>query len=440
MEVQRTTTVFSDEVVTSKHGSKTAKTVAGGAVKSSKVFGAAASNKPRRALGTITNAASKQATKAKKAVGQQSLTRGLNAGSRQPLRRSKRLKTTTTTKTRSAAASSTAAVSSVSVHVDGVAPMSEVESAAHTAAAEPTTLAASTAAGPAPILSSIVPPGVTDIDADDADVPMMASEYVTDIYCYLREHELRFAVSPDFLNPQPAITVRMRSILVNWLVEVHHRFELLQETLYMTVNLVDRFLARKEVPRSKLQLVGVTSMLIACKYEEMYPPEVGDFVFITDNAYTRQQILAMEQLILGTIDFALGQPLPLHFLRRNSKAGGADVKMHTIAKYLMELTLGEANMLGYLPSQIAASALYISRDILRLPDVWNATLVHYSGYEPSMIVQCIQDLRQVLRNAHDEECTEEAVRTKYTKQRYMSISKDAALLSYAQSSHPTPKA
>ena len=71
--------------------------------------------------------------------------------------------------------------------------------------------------------------------------------------------------------------------------------------------------------RRKLQLVGVTAMLVACKYEEMYAPEVGDFAYITDNAFTKAQILEMEQLVLRSLNFQLGRPLPLHFLRRASK-------------------------------------------------------------------------------------------------------------------------
>ena len=92
---------------------------------------------------------------------------------------------------------------------------------------------------------------------------------------------------------QTDINDKMRAILVDWLVEVHLKFKLMPETLYLTVNLIDRFLAKKPVTRKNLQLVGVTAMLIASKYEEIWAPEVRDFVYISDKAYTREQILGM---------------------------------------------------------------------------------------------------------------------------------------------------
>lgn len=87
----------------------------------------------------------------------------------------------------------------------------------------------------------------------------------------------------------------MRAILIDWLIEVHLKFKLLPETLFLTINLIDRYLEKQIIPRTKLQLIGVTSMLISSKYEEIYAPEVRDFVYITDKAYTKEEILAMEQ-------------------------------------------------------------------------------------------------------------------------------------------------
>lgn len=83
----------------------------------------------------------------------------------------------------------------------------------------------------------------------------------------------------------------MRAILVDWLIEVHLKFKLAPETLFLGINLIDRYLEVAPVTKDRLQLVGVSAMLIACKYEEIYPPEVKDFVYITDSAYTREEVL-----------------------------------------------------------------------------------------------------------------------------------------------------
>ena len=109
---------------------------------------------------------------------------------------------------------------------------------------------------------------------------------------------------PNYMKEtQQDINEKMRSILIDWLVEVHLKFKLVPESLYLTVNIIDRYLEREQVNRSKLQLVGVTAMLIACKYEEIYPPIVKDFVFITDNAYNKEEILRMERKMLSCLDF-----------------------------------------------------------------------------------------------------------------------------------------
>ena len=113
----------------------------------------------------------------------------------------------------------------------------------------------------------------------------------------------------------------MRSVLIDWLIQVHLKFHLLQETLYLCVQIIDAYLQLVDVPKMQLQLVGVTAMFVASKYEEMYVPAIDDFVYMTDNTYTKSDIRQMEISILRTLDFMIGKPLPLHFLRRFSKAG-----------------------------------------------------------------------------------------------------------------------
>lgn len=114
---------------------------------------------------------------------------------------------------------------------------------------------------------------IIDIDAADVGNELAAVEYIEDMYKYYKEIEEEIQVS-DYMSSQSQLNQMMRSILIDWLIEVHQKFELLPETLYLTLNLVDRFLSVKIVPRRELQLVGISAMLMASKYEEIWAPEV----------------------------------------------------------------------------------------------------------------------------------------------------------------------
>lgn len=149
---------------------------------------------------------------------------------------------------------------------------------------------------------------VDPIDLPDMQDPQTCAEYASDIFTWLRQTESlpgnnNSVCSPTYMSRQEDVNEKMRAILVDWLVEVHLKFKLVPESLYLTVNLIDRYLEREQVNRQRLQLVGVTAMLIACKYEEIYPPIVRDFVYITDNAYTKEEILEMERKMLQVLDF-----------------------------------------------------------------------------------------------------------------------------------------
>lgn len=129
-----------------------------------------------------------------------------------------------------------------------------------------------------------------------------------------------------YMTSQNDINEKMRAILVDWLIEVHHKFKLLPETLFLTVNLIDRYLEKQVIHRTKLQLVGVTAMLIASKYEEIYAPEVRDFVYITDKAYQKEEILKQEFALLTELDFNICTPSSYRFLERFSKIANLNSK------------------------------------------------------------------------------------------------------------------
>lgn len=266
---------------------------------------------------------------------------------------------------------------------------------------------------------------IEDIDSEDSENPQLCSDYVKDIYQYLRQLEALQCISPRFLDGRD-INGRMRAILVDWLVQVHAKFRLLQETLYMCVAIMDRFLQVQPVSRKKLQLVGITALLLASKYEEMFSPNIEDFVYITDNAYTSSQIREMETLILKELRFELGRPLPLHFLRRASKAGEVDVHQHTLAKYLMELTLTDYDMVHYHPSQVAAAASCLSQKVLG-QGKWNMKQQHYTGYSENEVLDVMRHMAKNVVKVNENLTKFLAVKNKYASSKLLKISAIAQL-------------
>jgi len=273
---------------------------------------------------------------------------------------------------------------------------------------------------------------IEDIDKEDVGNPQLVVEYVQDIYGYMRQLEAELPVKIDYLGGQQVILPKMRAVLIDWLVSVHIQFKLLPETVYTAVSILDRFMQvhTGSVSRASLQLVGVTAMFIASKYEEIYAPEVKDFVYITDKAYTEKDIMRMELKILNGIGFKLGKPLPLHFLRRASKAGGVEAVTHTLAKYIMELSLKEYSMASEYPSKLAAAALALSIRLLEpgltnMKEVWSDVLVYYTRYTLPALLPTIQTLASVLLTAPTSKLS--SVYQKYANKKFMKISRIPAL-------------
>ena len=254
-----------------------------------------------------------------------------------------------------------------------------------------------------------------DIDAADVANPQACVAYVNDIYDHFFNTEGKFGPSAGYISKQADINEKMRSILIDWLVEVHLKFRLKTETLYLCVNIIDRYLERAQVGRSKLQLLGVTCLLLAAKYEEIYPPEVRDLVYVTDKAYTRQQILKMESAVVNTFKFKLTVPTHYKFLVRFIKAAQCDTRTKLIAYYFCEKTLTEYSMLKYKPSTISAAAVYLSLKAVNLTP-WTPTLEHYSGYQVGDIAQCAKDIIAIVQKASGASL--QAIRKKYSQQKF----------------------
>jgi G2/mitotic-specific cyclin 3/4 len=167
------------------------------------------------------------------------------------------------------------------------------------------------------------------------------------------------------MDIQSEIQWSMRAILMDWLVQVHSRFQLLPETMFLCTNYIDRFLSAKVVSLGKLQLVGATALFVAAKYEEINCPSVHEIVYMVDHGYSAEEILKAERFMLSMLNFELGWPGPMSFLRRVSKADDYDLETRTLAKYFLDITIMDERFVGSPPSFLAAGAHCLARHMLK---------------------------------------------------------------------------
>ncbi|CAN4092634.1 unnamed protein product [Withania somnifera] len=268
-----------------------------------------------------------------------------------------------------------------------------------------------------------------ELIVSDVDDPQMCTPYVSDIYDYLRKMEIeeKRRPLPDYLEKvQKDVSATMRGILVDWLVEVSEEYKLLSDTLYLTVSYLDRFLSMNVIYRQKLQLLGVSSMLIAAKYEEISPPHVEDFCYITDNTYTKEEVVKMEADVLKSLKFEMGNPTVKTFLRRFTGVAQEDYKspnlqLEFLGYYLSELSILEYSCVRFLPSLVAASVVFLSRFTLQ-PNAhpWSLALQRYSGYKAVDLKECVLILHDLQLSRRGGSLV--AVRDKYKQHKFKCVS------------------
>ncbi|XP_065847838.1 putative cyclin-A3-1 [Euphorbia lathyris] len=271
-----------------------------------------------------------------------------------------------------------------------------------------------------------------DVSKDDTDGtlddPQNCRAYASDIYEYLHKLEAdpKKRPLPDYIEKvQKDVSPNMRAILVDWLVEVGEEYKLLSDTLHMTISYVDRFLSLKVLNRQRLQLLGVSSMLIASKYEEINPPKVEDFCYITDNTYTKEEVVKMEADILKSLKFELGSPTIKTFLRKHTRVAQEDYKssnlqLEFMGYYLAELSLLEYNCVKFLPSLVAASAIFLARFVIR-PKMhpWSTSLEQCTGYKSCDLKECVQIIHDLSLSRRGGGL--QAIRDKYKKHKFKCV-------------------
>ncbi|PHU01233.1 putative cyclin-A3-1 [Capsicum chinense] len=263
----------------------------------------------------------------------------------------------------------------------------------------------------------------------DDDDPQMCPAYAHDIYDYLSKMEIekKRRPLPDYLEKvQKDVNANMRGVLVDWLVEVAEEYKLLSDTLYLTVSYIDRFLSVNLIHRQRLQLLGVSSMLIAAKYEEIKPPNVEDFCYITDNTFTKKDVVKMEADVLHSLKFEMGNPTTKTFLRRFTRVAqedykNADTQLKFLGYYLAELSLLDYNCVKFLPSVVAAAVIFLSRFTLHPKShPWSLALQRSSGYKAADLKDCVLIIHELQLSRRGS--TLVAVRDKYKLHKFKCVS------------------
>ena len=187
------------------------------------------------------------------------------------------------------------------------------------------------------------------------------NEYLDEIYINLLLDEKKFKnkINPEYFSFQKSINYKMRSILIDWIIEIHFYFKFLKKTLFQTVYIIDAYLSKKNIDKKFLQLLGVASLLISCKENEIIYPSLNKLIQLTDNAFTISELKNMEIKIMKTLNFDVLSPTAEEFFEINAEFFNFSDEHMCIGEYFLKCSLIGYNMLKYNQSTIAIACGYI---------------------------------------------------------------------------------
>jgi cyclin B len=235
------------------------------------------------------------------------------------------------------------------------------------------------------------------------------------------------------MGMQRDISPTMRAIVIDWLVETHYTRKLHQQTLFLSINIMDRYLSSKQLTRKVLQLIGITSLLIASKFIDIDPLGVQDCIIETDNMNDRKEIIEMESEILSTLQYQISVPTVYHFLSRYFTVVNITEKTRLLTNYYIERNLQEYDSLQYQPCKFAAGAVYAAlyqqqiqsgRVLGPSKSYWPLTLEEETGLTEAEVFIVARNITQ---HVNIEVVTASkrvlsATKRKYSSERYQKVS------------------
>ena len=253
------------------------------------------------------------------------------------------------------------------------------------------------------------------------DYILHSGEYLNEIYSNLLLDEKNLVPLYGYIQNQHDINEQMRAILIDWLVEVHYKFHLRDETLYQTVFIIDSYLSAFPILRAKLQLLGVAALFISCKQQEIYYPQIYELIDITDGAYVKEELVEMENHILKTLKFNIVSPTAIEFYNIISKAFNFDTKQYFLGKYFMESSLIDYQMIKYSASVIGVSCAYV---VMKFCGINNYKCLYSKNVVKEEIPQKVikeaaREICHLVKNLSNS--TLKAVKDKYSLPQFLNV-------------------
>ena len=253
---------------------------------------------------------------------------------------------------------------------------------------------------------------------------LYVGDYLEEIYFNFLEEQKYSSLKPQmgYMDKQSDINEKMRAILIDWIIEIHFHFNLRQETLFMTVSIIDSFLSIHFISRSKFQLLGITSLLIACKSQEIYYPHLSKFVLATGDAYTKEDIMKMENEILKILSFNIIYPTSNDFYNILSKLYNFDRKQYFLGQFFLENALIDYQMIKYSPNIIAASCIYIVMKLFKKENygkLFNSFIINVNNPE-NRVKEIAKEIYQLVDIISKSRLN--SVKNKYNMSKFENIS------------------
>ena len=246
-------------------------------------------------------------------------------------------------------------------------------------------------------------------------------EYLDEVYLNLLLDEKKFykKINSNYMTLQKSINDKMRAILVDWLIDVHFRFDMKKKTLFNCIYIIDAFLSKNLIDRKYLQLLGMAALLISCKETEIMYPSLNSFLALSDFSYSLQELTNMERFVMKILDFDILAPTAEEFYAINAEYFKFGEKQRFFGEYFLDASLIDYNLLKYNQSTIAVACGYIVMKFFNLNGVHSLLKNTGDNIKQIDVKNCARDLCFLVKNLSNSSL--KATKNKYMSDKYMNI-------------------